>query len=236
MRKVIKTILVILIILVVAAFTIKYCNERANEKAEQERLERIETTKQLAIQTKIRIKNVEAQLKSIPASKVALNLRLYKELHELDPDNPRYADKIIYYQIKVKEKEVERKRREARGKTEVSKQRQTQAVSLVSFEDIRDNMNRMTTLTWKEYVKALEGQHVSWTGWVVDVKEQWFGGYKILIDMDPPDTLFSVQDVYIEDLPLSHVSQFSKDDKVSFSGKITSVIDVLGVCSITIKP
>jgi hypothetical protein len=102
------------------------------------------------------------------------------------------------------------------------------------FETIRSNMNRMTSLEWNEYTKSLQGQRISWTGWVSDVKEQWFGGFKVLIDMDPPGSA-SVQDVYIENLDKSVAAQFRKDQKVRFSGKIKSVIYVLGACAVSLE-
>lgn len=104
----------------------------------------------------------------------------------------------------------------------------------VDFENIRDNMNHMTSIAWDDYTKALKGQTVSWRGWVSDVKEQWFGGYKLLIDMDPPGSA-SVQDVYIEDLPKNVAAQFRKDQKVRFSGKIKSVLSLLGSCAVTLE-
>jgi len=104
----------------------------------------------------------------------------------------------------------------------------------VDFETIRGNMNGMTSIAWKSYTGSLEGQSVSWTGWVSDVKEQWGGGYKLLIDMDPPGSA-SVQDVYVENLPEQLAGQFQKDQHLSFSGKIKSVRSVLGSCAITLE-
>lgn|GEM_PF-5242285 len=75
----------------------------------------------------------------------------------------------------------------------------TSSAGSVEFETIRSNMNNMTSVAWDDYTKSLRGQHISWTGWVSDVKEQWFDGYKVLIDMDPPGSA-PVQDVYIENL------------------------------------
>ncbi len=104
----------------------------------------------------------------------------------------------------------------------------------VDFETIRNNMSHMTSIAWSDYTRSLEGQRVNWIGWVSDVKEQWFGGYKLLIDMDPPGSA-SVQDVYIEDLPKSVAAQFNKNQKVSFSGKIKSVMSLLGSCAVTLE-
>ena len=104
----------------------------------------------------------------------------------------------------------------------------------IEFKTIRDNMKSMTSLAWDDYSNSLKGQWVDWIGWISDVKKQWPGGYKILIDMDPPGSL-SVQDVYIEDIPKSLAAQFRKDQQVHFSGKIKSVRKLLGSCAITLE-
>ena len=104
----------------------------------------------------------------------------------------------------------------------------------VEFETIRSNMKNMTSVAWDDYSKSLKGQRISWSGWISDVKEQWLGGYKILIDMDPPGSA-SVQDVYIENLDKSVAARFSKDQKVRFSGRIKSVMNVLGSCAVTLE-
>jgi hypothetical protein len=95
-------------------------------------------------------------------------------------------------------------------------------------------MKNMTSVAWDDYSKSLEGQSISWTGWISDVKEQWLGGYKILIDMDAPGSA-SVQDVYIENLDKSVAARFGKDQKVRFSGRIKSVMSVLGSCAVTLE-
>jgi hypothetical protein len=104
----------------------------------------------------------------------------------------------------------------------------------LDFETIRSNMTSMTSLAWDDYSKSIKGQQIRWTGWISDVKQQWSGKYKVLIDMDPPGSV-SVQDVYIENLDKSVVAQFSKDQKVNFSGKIKSALKVLGSCAVTLE-
>lgn len=66
------------------------------------------------------------------------------------------------------------------------------------------------------------------------MKEQWGGGYKLLIDMDPPGSA-SVQDIYIENLSEQLAGQFQKDQRVSFSGKIKSVMSIFGACAIHLE-
>ena len=44
-----------------------------------------------------RIDALEAQVAKVPASEFDENIRLYKELQKLDPENNRYAEKMSYY-------------------------------------------------------------------------------------------------------------------------------------------
>lgn len=118
------------------------------------------------------------------------------------------------------------------------KQAQTQATRNttqgLSFETIRQNMETMTDIAWDDYTASLKGEKVTWEGWVSDVKKQWFGGYKLLIDMDKPGTV-SVQDVYIHDLSKEFAAKWSKDEGIRFTGTIKSVNSVLGSCAVTIE-
>ena len=78
-------------------------------------------------------------------------------------------------------------------------------------------MNAMTDVQWDRYRVNLEGRSVVWLGWVSDVKEQWFGGYKVLVDMDPPGSV-SVQDVYLKDVPESVALSLEKDQQRTITG------------------
>lgn len=110
-----------------------------------------------------------------------------------------------------------------------------QIVFALEYKTIRKNMKNMTSLEWDRYTKSLEGRQINkWVGWISDVEKQWFGGYKILIDMDPPGSL-SVQDIYIEDQPLSVAEKFRKNQKVIFSGKIKRVMSIMGTCAVTLE-
>jgi len=53
-----------------------------------------------------RIDDLEARVAKVPASDAAENLRLYKELQKLDPENARYSEKVALYEGKVREAEA----------------------------------------------------------------------------------------------------------------------------------
>jgi len=112
--------------------------------------------------------------------------------------------------------------------------KKSKEINLLDFKVIRNCMHNMTDIHWDEYVNYLTGKRVNWTGWILDIKEQMWGGYKILIDMDPPGSI-SVQDVYIENQPKEIVMKFHKNEKVRFSGDIKSVLKVLGSCAVTLE-
>ena len=102
-----------------------------------------------------------------------------------------------------------------------------------SFQQIRTKMGSMTDLQFKEYGKSLKGEQVQWVGWVEEVKEKFFGGYEVWIDMDSPAEQFSVQDLAIE-VPKEIALKLKKDQKVTFTGTISSVMSVLGSCQVSL--
>jgi hypothetical protein len=92
-----------------------------------------------------------------------------------------------------------------------------------------------TDAQWNVYQKSLVGKQVTnWSGTVVDVNETLLGDYEIWIDMDDPNDLFSIQDVYY---PCSgkQALEFNKGTGIEFSGVIESVIDLLGNPKIYLK-
>lgn len=92
----------------------------------------------------------------------------------------------------------------------------------LDYAAIKSAHDRTTSLEWKEFVKSAEGQEVCWSGTVVDVKEQWLSGYKILVDMNGN----SVQEVNLEDIAKS--PPYSKNAPISWCGKIKSIVSVFG--------
>jgi len=104
-----------------------------------------------------------------------------------------------------------------------------------SYRTIANNCERMTDAKWNVYAKTLVGKKVTdWRGTVTEVNETFFGDYEIWIDMDDPDVLFSVQDVY---LPCSEETAFkyNKGDSITFSGVIESATDLLGTVNIRLE-
>lgn len=107
-------------------------------------------------------------------------------------------------------------------------------ISNLQFLDIRNNMKVMTEAQWKAYVRILEGKIIDWKGWIEEVNEKFFGGYELWIDMDSPHITMSVQDVTF-DIPASLALKFNKDQIVYFRGRIKSIYNILGSCSINLE-
>ena len=61
-----------------------------------------------------KINALEKKVKPVPASNAALNLKLYRQLHELDPRNPRYQKKVAFYEKRLVQQEKTRKQRALR--------------------------------------------------------------------------------------------------------------------------
>jgi hypothetical protein len=101
------------------------------------------------------------------------------------------------------------------------------------FSMIRQNMLEMTELEWNEYKGGLTGDTATWTGWVEEVQSPIGDSVEVWVDMDSPDDAFSVQDVTFS-LPLSIGKNLRKDQRISFSGRIRNVINVLGSCQVTL--
>ena len=57
-----------------------------------------------------KIEKLEAEVAEVPASDFDENLRLYRELKELDPDNERYAEKIAHYSAERQKARAEERR------------------------------------------------------------------------------------------------------------------------------
>ncbi len=87
-------------------------------------------------------------------------------------------------------------------------------------------METMTDLQFEEYAKTLKGKRIQWGGYVEEVKEKFFGGYEVLVDMDHPNEPLSVQDVSF-DVPKEQAMALRKDSPVQFEGTISSALNIL---------
>lgn len=104
------------------------------------------------------------------------------------------------------------------------------------YYEIRGKMETMTEMQWKEYLDAnvIGKSAVSWTGWIEEVQPGSAGSSDIWVDMDSPSELFSVQDVSFY-LPTDQARTLQKDQKITFSGRITSVQNILQSCQVDLE-
>ena len=70
-----------------------------------------------------KIQTLEREVKPVPASNAALNLALYRQLLELDPDNPHYQKKVAFYEERLSRQQKARQEHAASA----AKQKQRQA-------------------------------------------------------------------------------------------------------------
>lgn len=80
-----------------------------------------------------KIKALEKAVQPVPATNATLNLKLYRQLLELDPGNPHYQKKVAYYEERLSRQERERQERAARA----SRERQREV-----WEKSRDMRNK----------------------------------------------------------------------------------------------
>jgi len=71
------------------------------------------------IYNKVQINEIEKKVRKLPASKISENLKLYKKLSGLDPTNPRYKQKVVYYNAKYKKKKEEEKRQRLKANSDL---------------------------------------------------------------------------------------------------------------------
>ncbi|BBO73391.1 hypothetical protein DSCW_08080 [Desulfosarcina widdelii] len=91
----------------------------SRQKVEQERLDKIA--------------DLEKKVKPVPASNAALNLKLYRQLLSLDPDNTRYQKKVAFYEARLVQ---QKKAREALAARNLEKKHRQ------AWEQSRDQRNK----------------------------------------------------------------------------------------------
>jgi len=94
----------------VAKNWISFNEERYKGLIEKQRLKRA-----------VAIEKLEAEVKTIPGSDAYRNLSLYMKLHELDPENQRYKDKVVHYKGKTSQMFTFRKTRWGMSMDEVKR-------------------------------------------------------------------------------------------------------------------
>lgn len=93
--------------------------EAARQQAEAERQKKIEA--------------LEKEVKPVPASNAVLNLKLYRQLLDLDPDNSRYQKKVAVYEERLARQKKARQERAVR----IAKEKHRQA-----WEQAREARNK----------------------------------------------------------------------------------------------
>ena len=74
-----------------------------------------------------KIEALEKQVKPVPVSNVVLNLKLYRQLLDLNPDNSRYQKKVAVYEAQLARQEKARQERAVRAAKERHRQAWEQA-------------------------------------------------------------------------------------------------------------
>lgn len=116
------------------------------------------------------------------------------------------------------------------GPKSAPKDAPTLRVSGLTYQAIQNKRDASTDVQWDTYADSIRGVRVHWSGYVLDAKASG----EIWIDMDSPDSLLSVQEVYIE-VPREDVSKYSKGQKITFTGTIRSAVSVLGNVNVTLQ-
>lgn len=105
-------------------------------------------------------------------------------------------------------------------------------ISDLKYGEIREVADKRveqetTDVQWKNFYRQHEGKRIRWTGWVEDVSEAMFGGFKVSVDMEPPSKSMSTSDVTF-DVPQDVATGLNVDDKITFAGTIKTITLVMG--------
>ena len=84
------------------------------ERRRQEALSAQSARQHTENERQAKIALLEEKVKPVPASNAALNLKLYSQLLELDPENPRYHKKVAFYEARLEQQKKEREDRAVR--------------------------------------------------------------------------------------------------------------------------
>jgi len=135
------------------------------------------------IEKRIRIATLENEVKAIPASKAAENLRIYKNLLSLDPENSRYKNKVALYQAKVddqerkvQEAEMVRQKRIARFGEPPVNSAWDGSVRCVK-EYLKEIARDPDTVKFEKWGKVSYNEQDGWLVWCQFRGKNAFGGY-----------------------------------------------------------
>lgn len=91
-------------------------HQAAIEESERQQAEMAQAALQRATAARQeKIKALENEVKPVPASNATLNLKLYRQLLELDPDNSRYQKKVAVYEDRLAKQKKARDERAVRS-------------------------------------------------------------------------------------------------------------------------
>lgn len=107
-------------------------------------------------------------------------------------------------------------------------------VETIEYATIKANMETMTDAQFKNFAKQQVGKTMAERGYIEDVREKMFGGYGVWIDMDNPSVIASVQEISF-DVDEDTALTLRKDQAVKFSGRVKSIMKVLGTKQITLE-
>lgn len=92
-------------------------------------------------------------------------------------------------------------------------------VADISYEALEDAMKSSTDVHWQKIKNTYVGERVIWEGWVVDVSGT--GRFlDVAIDMEQPGEGWSIQDVYLGNVPSAQALALRKNQRVRFTGRI----------------
>ncbi|BBO80012.1 DUF3192 domain-containing protein [Desulfosarcina ovata] len=111
--------------------------KRLSEEAERDRLEKERTAaaaQKAEAERREKIIALEKAVKPVPAANAALNLKLYRQLLDLDPQNARYQKKVAYYNNRMAR---QAKTRHVRARLSAKEKQR------IAWEKSREKRNKM---------------------------------------------------------------------------------------------
>ncbi|MCK4528639.1 hypothetical protein KAW18_14815 [candidate division WOR-3 bacterium] len=132
---------------------------------------------------KIGINQLEIKAQSIPSSNASKNLNIYKQLLSLDPANPKYKQKIVFYTDKLnqqrlqkqKEKRVYEKRIAKFGKPPINSAWDGSVSCVKRY--LKEIAKDPDSLKFEKWGKIMHNDEDGWLVWCQYRGKNSFGGY-----------------------------------------------------------